>query len=451
MRVFRLIFILAFAGIVLFAQDDDTAVPAAQGFQWKSAILESFFATTIAHTVRVTTEDDTQSELAGPFWPNYFHSIENVHGWNDGDAFYTTYALHPMEGSLAGFIEQQNDPAYRTAVFGRSHRYWVGRMRVLAFAAAYSTQWTLGPYSEASIGNVQHYDAPGVDDLVVTPLLGTAWMVGEDAMDRYVVRWIEKRYRNPYIRLVARSTLNPTRSFANLLRLQVPWARFDRGGVGLFGKPGAADIAPVAEKPAEPRFDPAAWPRSVAFELATDAVYQRFLGSSGSNCVGEEGRGAVRLSHSWQAVANVGGCELMGFSEKNTSGDTLWYLAGTRFSHDLASPRFQSYAEALGGGMKITHDRVDEALKAELTALAAKEHAPKPPSIDYTTEADTNALSLEMGLGLTYNVSRAAVLRICSLDYQRSWNRPLEGSEYANGLRLSVGMSFRLGNWDPER
>ena len=197
--------------------------------------------------------------------------------------------------------------------------------------------------------------------------------------------------------------------------------------------------------------DPAAWPRSVAFELATDAVYQRFLGSAGSNCAGEEGRGAVRLSHSWQAVANIGGCELMGFSQKNTSGDTLWYLAGTRFSHELASPRFQSYAEAMGGGMKITHDQIDEALKAELTAMAAKEHAPKPPSIDYTKEADTNALSLEMGLGLTYNVSRAAVLRICSLDYQHSWNRSLEGLDYANGLRLSVGMSFRLGNWDPER
>jgi hypothetical protein len=105
----------------------------------------------------------------------------------------------------------------------------------------------------------------------------------------------------------------------------------------------------------------------------------------------------------------------------------------------------------MGGGMKITHDQIDEALKAELTAMAAKEHAPKPPSIDYTKEADTNALSLEMGLGLTYNVSRAAVLRICSLDYQHSWNRSLEGLDYANGLRLSVGMSFRLGNWDPER
>jgi len=50
-----------------------------------------------------------------------------------------------MEGSLAGFIEQQNDPAYRDVEFGGSRRYWVSRMRALAFSAAYSKQWTMGP------------------------------------------------------------------------------------------------------------------------------------------------------------------------------------------------------------------------------------------------------------------------------------------------------------------
>jgi hypothetical protein len=446
----KFVFLLVLTARFLSGQDDSGATPAQpvsdEAFQWKPALLQAFLATTIAHTVRVTTEDDTQSELGGPFWSNYFHSVENIHGWDDGDAFYTTWMLHPMEGSLAGFIEQQNDPKYRTAQFGASQRYWVGRLRALAFSAAYSTQWTMGPYSEASIGNVQHYDSPGVDDLVVTPILGMAWMVGEDAMDRYVIRWIEGRYRNPYLRLVARSALNPTRSFANIVRFQVPWQRFDRGGV--FG-PNAVKTGAPDPIPAEPRFDSSVWPRSASFELATDAVFEKFLGVRGSSCLGGQGRGALRLSPSWQAVVNVGGCKLLGMPA-NSSGDTLWYMAGSRYSRGFALPGLQSYVEALAGGMKIAHDHVDPALRAELTALAAKDDRPKPPSVDYTTEADTNALSVEMGMGLTYHLNHAAVIRLCSVDYQHSWNRSLEGLEYNNGLRVSAGMSFRLGRWSTE-
>ena len=56
-------------------------------------------------------------------------------------------------------------------------------------------------------------------------------MVGEDATDKYAIKWIERRYHNPYIRLLAGSTMNPTRSFANILRLKVPWYRDSRPGV----------------------------------------------------------------------------------------------------------------------------------------------------------------------------------------------------------------------------
>jgi hypothetical protein len=423
-----------------------------QSFQWKTAIDQAFLATAIPHVVRVTSESDTQSELGGPFWKDYFHSLENFHGYNDGDAFYTTYFLHPMEGSLAGYIEQQNDPAYRNVQFGMSQRYWVSRMRALAFAAAYSVQWTAGPISEASIGNVQHYAPPGLDDIIVTPLLGMVWMVGEDAMDRYILRWIEARSHNYLLIALARSTMTPTRAYANVLRFKKPWFRDNRplylhpaqaaGKPELFASANGRPVSP------EPRFNPTVWPKSVAFELEADAVYERFLGATGSNCVGGEGRGAIKISTNAAVIMNVGGCELMGFDAPNVSGDTLWYMAGSRYAHPVGSDaRLQSYVEGLAGGMKIVHDHINEELKTELTTEAEKKNGPPPPTPDYTTEYDTNALSLKMGMGLTYNLSPGAVIRLCAIDYQHSWNRRLEGLDYQNGIQVSVGMSFRLGRW----
>lgn len=449
MRFFGLV---AFSIVLLPPLTAQTEPPPDQGFKWLPAVFEAFEATAIAHTVRVTTEDDTESELGGPFLANYFHSIENVHGFDDGDALYTTWILHPMEGAAAGFIEQQNDPAYRDVEFGDTQRYWISRMRALAFAAAYSTQWTLGPISEASIGNVQHYAPPGVDDLVVTPILGIGWMVGEDAMDRYVIRWIEARTQNRVIRLLARSTLNPMRSYANILRFQAPWHRDSRGGILVHDTPLAESPATMITATPAPRFDPEAWPKSVAFELASGATYERFLGSTGSNCIGGGGDAGIRVADQWAVVFRAGGCELMGFKASDTSGDTLWYLTGGRYSKPLhASSRFHSYVEGLAGGMKIVHDHIDEALKEELIATAEKAHKPPPPTIDYTNELDTNALSLELGLGVTWNLNHAAVLRLCSVDYQHSWNRNLEGLAYNNGLQVSAGMSLRLGRWGTQQ
>ena len=186
----------------------------------------------------------------------------------------------------------------------------------------------------------------------------------------------------------------------------------------------------------------------MAFELEADAVYERFLGAAGSNCVGGEGRGAIKISQSSAVVMNAGGCELLGFSAPNVSGDTLWYMAGSRYAHAVSSDaRLQSYVEGLAGGMKIVHDHINEELKTQLTIEAQKKNGPPPPTPDYTTEYDTNALSLKMGMGLTYNLSPAAVIRLCAIDYQHSWNRRLEGLDYQNGIQVSVGMSFRLGDW----
>ena len=65
-------------------------------------------------------------------------------------------------------------------------------------------------------------------DLVVTPVAGTAWLIAEDALDRFVIARIERMTSSHTLRVLARSWLNPNRSLANLLRFKKPWARNTR-------------------------------------------------------------------------------------------------------------------------------------------------------------------------------------------------------------------------------
>ncbi len=65
-------------------------------------------------------------------------------------------------------------------------------------------------------------------DLVVTPVVGTGWLVGEDLLDRYVIRYLERKIDNRVLRVLIKSFLNPTRSFANMLRGEKPWYRDNR-------------------------------------------------------------------------------------------------------------------------------------------------------------------------------------------------------------------------------
>jgi hypothetical protein len=143
------------------------------------------------------------------------------------------YVGHPFQGAVAGYIQVHNDPGYRRAQFGRSRLYWRSRLRAMAFSAAYSTQFELGPVSEASLGNLGKEDVGGAGavDLVVTPVGGLGMMLLEDALDRYVVRSVEALTTNRAIRILVRGFLNPNRTFANVLRFKLPWYRDTRPGV----------------------------------------------------------------------------------------------------------------------------------------------------------------------------------------------------------------------------
>ena len=208
----------------------------ANSFKWRSALEQVVSFLMIEHAYRVAKEPTTRKELAGPFFTDYVESVKGLGGWGDGDEFYVNYIGHPMEGAVSGFIEVQNDPRGSKMRFG-SEGYWKNRLRAVAFTTVYSTQFEIGPISEASIGNVggdRRIELPnggqGFVDLVITPTLGTGWLVGEDILDRYVIEKLERKTSNRFLQMMFRG-LNPARSFSNMLRGKVPWHRDTRGGV----------------------------------------------------------------------------------------------------------------------------------------------------------------------------------------------------------------------------
>jgi hypothetical protein len=195
-----------------------------RGFRWKAATEQTLLFLSIQHGYAFT-QPKTRRDLSGPFFRDYFSSVASISKWGDGGKFFTNYVAHPMQGALLGFVAAQNDPKGRAAPFGRSKVYWRSRAKALAWSAAWSTQFELGPVSQASIGNVGLHGKQTWVDIVVTPLGGTAWLVAEDALDRFVVRRIERMTDNRFVRIVARMLFNPTRTSANLLRFEKPWRR----------------------------------------------------------------------------------------------------------------------------------------------------------------------------------------------------------------------------------
>jgi hypothetical protein len=203
-------------------------------FDWNAAFRQSMFFLAIEHAFRLATEDGTRADLRGPFFKDYFKSLKSLRGWNDGDPFLVNYIGHPMGGSVAGFIQIHNDPKGVKEKVSLNKSYWRSRLKAFGWSFAYSTQFELGLFSEASLGNIgirpygKSKHPMAYVDLVVTPVVGTGWLVGEDMLDRYLVRPLEDKVGNRAIRLLIRTFLNPTRSFANFLRGQRPWYRDNR-------------------------------------------------------------------------------------------------------------------------------------------------------------------------------------------------------------------------------
>lgn len=202
---------------------DDGQNGHSEKFHWKPAILQSLLIQGFQHSYALVIQEKTRRALKGPFFRDYWDSIKGTSGWSDGNKFFTNYIAHPMQGGMTGFIFVQNHDRAKKQMFGESKQYWKDRFKAFVWSAAWSTNWEFGPISQSSIGNVGLYGHQGYVDSVVTPTVGTGWLLTEEALDRYVIRHIESKSR--FIKMLARTFMNPMRSVANVLRFKEPWYR----------------------------------------------------------------------------------------------------------------------------------------------------------------------------------------------------------------------------------
>lgn len=199
---------------------------------WGATVVQSGRFLFLQHAFRLATQQKTRRELRGPFFQDYIHSVQGLSGWDDGDPFLTNYVGHPMQGAIGGYFQVHNNPKERLEEFSAKSSYWKSRFKAMAYTAAYSTHYELSPIGEAGIGNVGlRPGTKGAVDLVITPTLGFAWMVGEDAMDAKVIARLEEHIGHRGMRRILRTALNPCRTVANVLRGVSPWYRDTRGGV----------------------------------------------------------------------------------------------------------------------------------------------------------------------------------------------------------------------------
>ena len=222
-------------------------------FQWKGLLLQSFAFQSLENGVRIMTanQSDRHILLNKPFWADYLASLNqfNMGRWNDGDDFIVNYIGHPAQGAITGYLEIQNDPRGRALKLSRDRAYWHSRFRAFLWNTAFSTDSEIGPFGEAGIFNeggttgIIHCKVPapslaackpadaiytnntGWVDFIITPVIGTLGLIGEDAVDRYITDPLVEKHPGSIKYQILRGTLNPPRTLANLLRGELPWYR----------------------------------------------------------------------------------------------------------------------------------------------------------------------------------------------------------------------------------
>jgi opacity protein-like surface antigen len=408
-----------------------------EGINWKAVLLESGFFLGIEHGFRLYTEQGTRDGLKGPFIQNYVNSVTNLHGWADGDPFLVNYVGHPMQGAVSGFILVQNDPKGKSVEFGNNPVYWKSRFKAMAYAWAYSEQFEIGPLSEASLGRVQSYfPQQGFVDQVITPFIGTGWLLAEDFLDKYVIKRVEDHTENVFVRMMVRGWLNPSRSMANAMALRVPWARDTRAGIWSYRHQTSVD--PSAAVLNTERYHSINEIPPIRLNLH----YNFGQGPSSTPCNGGGMEGQFTFSKHVSGVIDIAGCKAL-FSNKDLSGDSLTYMAGLRFSRQLTD-RWTIYGHALAGGNKMTTELFFPLIK-KLTPSAGEDdwvsHA------KYTTGAEMNAFSTAVGGGAEYTLSNAWAIRIGNLDYVHNWSGSHSDYMPENSIRFSSGVVLRLGTW----
>ncbi|HWC95640.1 MAG TPA: hypothetical protein VG456_02790 [Candidatus Sulfopaludibacter sp.] len=410
---------------------------AGSAIQWGRLSSDSIRFLAIMHGFRWATEAGTRAGGFG-YGSGYQRSVENLHGWADGDPFYVNYVGHPMQGAVAGRLFLLNDRRYGATEFGSGSDYWKGKLRAAAFAWAFSEQFEIGPLSEASIGHIQKdFPQQGFVDHVITPSVGLGWMIAEDALDRYVVLPVENATTNKYVRLLVRAGLNPARTFANVVDGKAPWYRASRAGVLAYRAAPARTFSADRAAPPEPL-------KPAPFEFTVAPDFRQFGGGS---CVGGGAEAAYRVAAELQMVLDVNGCKLTGL-QKNLSGDALFYQVGPRWT-PLPTSKWSPYAHVLFGGVKITH----ETMYPDKKTIVEAANKNLDPSLaytlhdQYTSREETSGVAFTAGTGVDYKLNDALAIRVANIEYLHTSAASLGGLSYSSGLRVTTGLVLRLGTW----
>jgi hypothetical protein len=215
-----------------------------QGLLWQSLAFIG-----IEDSFRLLTDPYMRHLIAdGPYWHNYMASMGqwNMRRWSDGDDFLVDDIAHPMQGATSAFIEIQNSPRQRSLRIGSSREYWRSRFLGMMWATVFSTQQKIGPLGEAAVGSaggytyVQNCASPcptyipgktkytnntGWTDFIITPTVGTLWVMMEDFLDLKVSDRVQRGNIHALFPKILRGSLNPTRTMANALRWRAPWYR----------------------------------------------------------------------------------------------------------------------------------------------------------------------------------------------------------------------------------
>jgi hypothetical protein len=431
-------------------------------FRWRVSFQEALLFTGIMHTFNLATEAGTRDALNGHWFRNYTDSVSQLRGWSDSDTFMAPYVGHPIEGSVFGFIQRQNDPKYKLVQYGDGREYWISMLRSMAFAAVWHTQWKIGPISEASIGNVMLHASPGFITLVDTPTLGFVTMFAEDVTDRYLLMGLENRTDNRVLIILARSFLNPGRTFSNMMAFRPPWVRDTR--LNLFGadyevrkqlledyKNGVGEKPFIyvkdAWKPAGVEFNPQPRPKAADIELSAFPYYETFLG--GGSCIGGGGSGAARINNSFQAITEVSGCLVMHQPQYEMSADSLFYGGGLRWT-PFSTRKFSPFTEFMFGGRKVTYEIDNLELKKELlkewnNGNGTLPHYPMRSAYEFQTAQ--NGPSIAVGGGFDWVVTRPFAWRVLDVQYTRSWMDDVMNVRPQEGLKITTAAVVRIGTW----
>ena len=218
-------------------------------YHWEGLLLQSLEFNLMENGFRLATDDTMRYQIAHkPFWHDYGASVKqfNMRRWNDGDSFLVNYVGHPMQGSVGAYLEIQNSDT-QARLRWNEPGYWRSRALAFVWTTAYSTHSEISPFGEAGVGSeggftygvkcMEHCDSTnfhpgdkytnntGWVDFVITPAVGMLWLFAEDYIDKDVVLLIPGAANDPIEAKILRGSLNPSRSFANMLRGRLPWYR----------------------------------------------------------------------------------------------------------------------------------------------------------------------------------------------------------------------------------